>query len=379
MIPGFRCSLSGRMIVLEAIQRKESTMKKYIVAICSVLMLVIGSVAFAYDETYEKAIKHFKGREYKSAIPYLEKYVASTPDPAVYYMLGYAYYQLRNFDRSKDYFDQAYLIDPDFSSDKVPAHAGLSSEDQSLIHDALELSGAKQQMENYADILGGKLPQIRSGMSDGKQKNDILLFLRDSYRINKIYPSVVSTFSERFNKKYMLSAIQWLKSPLGKKSTSLEVAANMPEMMKKSAAFREEYDRMPEGRKLRMRDMEKALRASELNVTIVSVSLFEMLKGMQVKMQGNGKMNSDEIDALVGSVRGVPREQLTRDVMVSLSFTYCNLTDQELDEVIRFYQSPEGRWFTDTSIEAVSSAIGKASREVGEKMGSALLMKKVML
>jgi len=46
---------------------------------------------------------------------------------------------------------------------------------------------------------------------------------------------------------------------------------------------------------------------------------------------------------------------------------------------VRFYRSPEGRWFNDTSIEAISSAIGKASREVGEKMGSALLMERVMM
>lgn len=339
----------------------------------------MASAAYAYDETYEKAMKHFKSREYKRAIPYLENYVVQNPDPAAYYMLGYAYYQLRNFDRSKDYFDQAYLIDPDCSSDKVPAHAGISNEAEGLIHDALELSGAKKQMENYADILSNTLPQFRSGMSDRKQKNDILLFLRDSYKINKIYPPVVSTFSARFNKKYMLSVILWLKSPLGKKSTSLEVAANLPEMMNKSAAYQKEYDRMQEGRKQRIRNMEKAVRATDLNIDIVAVSLFEMLKGMQVSMQGSGKMNSEEIDMLVRNVRGVPREQLTRDVLGSLAFTYRSLTDEELDEVVGFYRSPEGKWFNDTSIEAVSAAIGKASREVGEKMGSAFLTKKVML
>lgn len=354
-------------------------MTKRIIIFCSFLLLAMASVVYAYDETYEKAMKHFNRREYSRAITYLENYVVQKPDPAVYYMLGYAYYQLKNYDRSKDCFDQAYLIDPDFSSDKMPAHAGISSEAEGLIHDALELSGAKKQMENYADILSNTLPQFRSGMSDRKQKNDILLFLRDSYRINKIYPPVVSTFSARFNKKYMLSVILWLKSPLGKKSTSLEVAANLPDMMNKSAAYHKEYDRLQEGRKQRIRDMEKAVRATELNVHIVAVSLFEMLKGMQTGMQGSGKMNSEEIDALVGNVRGVSREQLTRDVLVSLAYTYISLTDEELDGVIRFYQSPEGRWFNDTSIEAVSSAIGKASREVGEKMGSALLMKKVML
>jgi len=352
--------------------------KKSIILFCGILLLTIAT-ANAYDETYEKAVKHFKSGEYKRAVPYLETYALQKPDAAVYYMLGYSYYQLKNFDRSKYYFDQAYLLDPDFTSDKIPAHAGISNDEQGLIHEALDLSGAKMQMEQYADNLSKTLPQLRSGMSDKKQRDDILLYLRDSYKLNKIYPPVVETFRARFNKTYMLSAIRWLKSPLGKKSTGLEVAANMPEMVHAAPAFRDEYERMQEGRKQRIRDMEKALRATELNIDIASVSLFEMLKGMQARMQGSGKMNSEQIDALVRNVRGVAREQITRDVLVSLAFTYRSLSDQELDEVIRFYQSPEGRWFNDTSIEAISSAIGKASREVGEKMGSAILTKKMML
>ncbi|MBI5075278.1 MAG: tetratricopeptide repeat protein [Nitrospirae bacterium] len=354
-------------------------MKKYVIAACSILLLTAGSAAYAYDETYEKAMKHFKGREYKRAIPYLEGYAVQKPDPAVYYMLGYAYYELRNFERSNEYFEQAFLIDPEFSSNKVPAHLGLSSEEQGLIHEALALSGAKKQMENYAEILGSAIPQFRSGMSDGKQNDDILVFLRDSYKINRIYPPVVDIFNARFNKKYLSSVIEWLKTPLGKKSAGLEVAANMPQMINRSAAFREEYDRMKEARKQSIRHMEKAVRSTELNVDIVAASLFEMLKGMQVRMRGSSKMNSEEIDALVGKVRGVPRVQLTRDLLVSLAFTYRSLTDEELDEVVRFYRSPEGRWFNDTSMEAISSAIGKASREVGEKMGDALLVKRVML
>ncbi len=354
-------------------------MKNYIIAVCSVLLLTMGSTTYAYDETYEKAMKHFKNREYKRAIPYLESYALQKPDPAVYYMLGYAYYEIRNFERSNDCFEQAYLIDPEFSSNKVAAHAGLSGEEQGLIHEALELSGAKMQMENYAEILSSTVPQFRAGMIEGKQNDEILLFLKNSFKINKIYPPVVDMFSARFNKKYVLSVIQWLKTPLGRKSAGLEVAASMPQMIDRSTAFREEYDRMPDARKQSIRHMERAVRSTELNVDIVAASLFEMLKGMQVRMQGRSKISSEEIDTLVGKIRGVPRLQLTRDLLCSLAFTYRSVTDEELNEIVRFYRSPEGRWFNDTSMEAISAAIGKASREVGEKMGDALLVKRVML
>ncbi len=354
-------------------------MKKQMIVFCCSLLLAVGSAAYAYDETYEKAVAHFRAGEYRRAIPLLEEYAFRNPEPGVYYMLGYACYQLRNFDCSRDYFDQVYLIDPEFRSDSIPAHAGISKEDQGLIHEALELSGAKRQMESYADVLSSSLLMFQSGMSDLRQNNDILIFLRDSYRINKTYPAVVGTFSSRFNKKHMLSVVRWLKAPLGRKIAALESAAGQPGMMLKSSAHYEEYDLLQEGRRQRIRDLERAFRAAELNTDIVSTSLFEMLKGMQVRMQGGSVMDSDEIDMLVSSIRKGHRQQLTRDLLVSLALTYRSLTDDELDEVIRFYRSPAGIWFNDTSIEAVSYAIGRASREVGEKIGSALLLKRVML
>jgi tetratricopeptide (TPR) repeat protein len=347
--------------------------------ICIILLLFHGPAAYAYDEAYEKAFRYFKSREYRSAVPHLEDYVSRQPDPAAYYMLGFAYYQLRNYEKSWENFDQAYLIDPEFTSDKVPAHAGLSIEEQGLIHDALELSGAKKQMSHYADIVSRGLPQVRSGMGEEKLKNELPVMVRDSFKLSKIYPAVVSTFSARFNRSNMQSVIRWLKSPLGKRVTLLEVEARRPEAVKRSTEFGSEYDRLKESRKQRIRDVEKALQVTDLTISIVSGSLFEMLKGMQSQMHGHSTMNSEEIDALVESVRGVPREPLMRNVLISLAYTYRDLADEEIDAVAGFYQTPEGAWFSNTGMEAISAAIGKSSREIGEKIGKSLVLKRIAL
>lgn len=346
---------------------------------CIILLLFLGQAAYAYDAAYEKAFRHFRSREYRSAVPHLEDYVSRQPDPAAYYMLGFAYYQLRDFEKSRENFDQAYLIDPEFTSDKVPAHAGLSLEDEGLIHDALQLSEAKKQMSHYADIVSSGLPQVRSGMGEERLKNELPVIVRDSFKLSKIYPAAVSTFSARFNRSNMQSVIRWLKSPLGKRVASLEVEASTPEAVKRSTEFGNEYDRLKESRKQRIRNVEKALHVTDLTISIVSVSLFEMLKGMQSQMHSHSTMSSEEIDALVENVRGIPREPLMRNVLISLAYTYRDLADEELDAVARFYQTPEGAWFSNTRMEAISAAIGKSSRESGEKIGKSLVLKRIAL
>ena len=88
-------------------------------------------------------------------------------------------------------------------------------------------------------------------------------------------------------------------------------------------------------------------------------------------------MSSGEIEAIVEKIRNMPRDQLRNNVMVSLACTYRDLTDEELESAIQFYEAPAGRWFYDTSIKAITSAIGKASREIGEKLGKSLMAKDV--
>lgn len=54
------------------------------------VLLLITAEAGAAGGSYEKALRLFQDRNYKNAVVYLDQYVAQRPDPAAYYMLGYA-------------------------------------------------------------------------------------------------------------------------------------------------------------------------------------------------------------------------------------------------------------------------------------------------
>ena|SRR3990172_6267944 len=77
---------------------------------------LICSEAFAGNENFDKAVRYYLKKDYKNAAVFLKKYVAQAPDPAGYYMLGYASYKLKKFDESNRYFSEAYLIDPNISA-----------------------------------------------------------------------------------------------------------------------------------------------------------------------------------------------------------------------------------------------------------------------
>lgn len=96
----------------------------YLTAIVTMLLLLAPVGANAQEESYDRAIKAYIKKDYRTAADHLKKYVAKKPEAEAYYLLGYSTYMMfRKSGRditsvrreSEEYFRETYLIDPDFS------------------------------------------------------------------------------------------------------------------------------------------------------------------------------------------------------------------------------------------------------------------------
>lgn len=100
---------------------KEEGMKK--AALVMVLFLMFVSTAGATnaldDKEFRTGLKHYNSKNYKEAVKYFKEYTSRKPDPTAYYLIGYSLYKQKRFDEADEYFKQAYLIDPEFSLEKV--------------------------------------------------------------------------------------------------------------------------------------------------------------------------------------------------------------------------------------------------------------------
>jgi hypothetical protein len=96
--------------------------------------------------------------------------------------------------------------------------------------------------------------------------------------------------------------------------TKFEIYANSPEGIKKARAFAAEYQKIGEDRKKLLIRFEKTLRATDMNIEVVSVSLLEMLMAMQSQVDGKNRLNSGEIDAMLEMYE--MQEQLKSNVYV---------------------------------------------------------------
>jgi hypothetical protein len=83
------------------------------------LFSAVSDGAVPNDREFRIGLKSFNSKNYKAAITQLQEYVNKKPDPTAYYLIGYSLYKLGKFSEADEYFRQAYLIDPEFSLEKV--------------------------------------------------------------------------------------------------------------------------------------------------------------------------------------------------------------------------------------------------------------------
>ncbi len=69
--------------------------------------------------TYDRAIYLYKKGNFKGAVDQLKKYLKRRPEPSAYYLMGYALYELGKYEEAVKYFNEAYLLDPDFRPEKI--------------------------------------------------------------------------------------------------------------------------------------------------------------------------------------------------------------------------------------------------------------------
>ncbi len=87
-------------------------MKYAMIALLCGLFLYAPSIAA--DEHYAKGLSSYKKGNYSDSIRHLTEYIAGTPDPRAYYLLGYAHYKSGEYNSARRYFRDAYLLYPAF-------------------------------------------------------------------------------------------------------------------------------------------------------------------------------------------------------------------------------------------------------------------------
>ncbi|MEN8261884.1 MAG: tetratricopeptide repeat protein [Nitrospirota bacterium] len=83
-------------------------MKSVTLVFAALFLLVSFSLCLAQEVSLEEAYSLYYKGEKDKAIELMEDHVKDNPDPGILYFLGYAYYEMKQMDKAREYFTKAY-------------------------------------------------------------------------------------------------------------------------------------------------------------------------------------------------------------------------------------------------------------------------------
>jgi len=86
-----------------------------LIAIITIIITSLATSAIAGLSDYEKARQYYNKGKYQQAIPLLKKHIKTKPEPDAFFMLGYSLYKLGRHEEARKYFQDSYLVEPEYS------------------------------------------------------------------------------------------------------------------------------------------------------------------------------------------------------------------------------------------------------------------------
>lgn len=226
------------------------------------------------------------------------------------------------------------------------------------VEELLELSGLKAQLVGLASRLTGELRPAQGQMSpeDGAAVDRIL---RQAIRHEKLYALVRDELRRDLDRAKLETAVAWLRSPVARKITALEVEASQPGTDQRRAAYAAGLKADPPSprRVELLQRLDWVSGTTEASADVAMTITRSVSRAVAAVSPPEQRLRPGQIENRVAELRARVSASLGQAQLVSMLFTYQSLADEELDAYLRFCSSDAGRWYNARMHKALVSAV----------------------
>ncbi|HEY5604284.1 MAG TPA: DUF2059 domain-containing protein [Gammaproteobacteria bacterium] len=230
-------------------------------------------------------------------------------------------------------------------------------------------SGMQTQLQSIPATFDQEFQQYAKDIPE-KILKDVVQMGKDSFDEPTMRKIIVARLNEKLTQDQLKKVLDWHSSKIGKKVTQLENAAATPEGQQKLMAYAEQLaTKQPDAAYVaQIQQLAVASKAIDLVVEIAANMQFSMGVGLAMATADGESVNLDAIAAEIEAAKPQLQQQMSQYILVSMLYTYQDLSEQELSRYIEFVSSPLGASF----YAALFSGVDEAFIKVGKKYGKAL-------
>ncbi|MEY2892019.1 MAG: hypothetical protein RJA98_1927 [Pseudomonadota bacterium] len=253
------------------------------------------------------------------------------------------------------------------------AHVALAQTDLATAEQLLRKSGLWVQMATVADTLRDTMVSGPQGVGAGATPSEVArlqVLAAQAYQPQRMQETARALVAQRLNPDDLAALNAWYDAPLGQQVNQMEVdagAGSSEAQRARGLAGADLFQTLAPPRKLLLRDMVIALRALDMNVSLVQASSWALYQGLRGSDANPppGVPGEDEMRARLDAQRPGLRLAFAPLLLSGMAQTYAALSDDELQRYIDFLRSPSGRAYTDLQIQAVGTALVEGAAALG--------------
>lgn len=241
-----------------------------------------------------------------------------------------------------------------------------------LIDKVVILSGLQKQIDQIGDKMLESIHQSPQKPDDPIIAQHIEKIVLDIYRPEFFNQQLRSTFKQDPDSDRLKTLIQMYNSPLMKRITEME---NRDFILATFETFIEDIVRtpLPANRVRLLQDLEAVTRTTEFVTEIALGTKRALLMGVM----NNGDNETMQIlDTSIAALKAEMNDNTYQNVIIMMAYSYHELTDPELGEYIRFYETAEGEWFITHAVNAMIEAFRAGSLQAGKRIAALIGQKK---
>ena len=251
---------------------------------------------------------------------------------------------------------------------KNPATPATASADE-----VLELSGVKPQLVTVPGKLAAEFKprRIRLNAEDTAILEEIV---GRNFAAERLYTQIRTEFRKRGEAKKLAEVAEWLRSPLGRKITELEVTAGLePDAGQRMLAFAPGGRNGPPPARVAMMeriDWAAGVTDGALESTLAVARAMAM--AVNKALPPDERQTSDHIERQIQQLRGQTRSKLAQATTTFMLYEYRSVSDDELQQYADFLASDAGRWYSATMSKAMIRTVALAAQKTASDMARAI-------
>jgi hypothetical protein len=241
------------------------------------------------------------------------------------------------------------------------AQTGVAEDDGrlALAQKAMTLSGMRGAVEAMPAQIETALG--RWAAATAAYRRALPAILRETLDPRAMASSVERELAEALTRKELEKAVGWLESDAGRRIVAAEKAFDVGKSAQAPSVIAAE-------RKKKLVKINALRRDSDFMAMVANHAAEATLQAMLTRSSGAPGRSEKELRASSAAGQARVRDLLREQAPDFLAATYAGVGDTDLDELITFLSSKEGRHYTEALFRILDGALGGAMKELARRM-----------